>query len=60
MQKSILKPAADLTVIDPTTGRALPAEGAEVVVNKYWTRRILDGDVVVVQTPKKQSSKKES
>lgn len=29
-------------------GRLLPAEGAEVEHDLYWTRRIADGDVVVL------------
>lgn len=41
-----LKPAQGLTVIDPETGKPLPAEGDLVAISKYWRRRLNDGDVV--------------
>lgn len=37
-----------LLVIDPLTGRGLPAAGAEVPVTPYWRRRLACGDVLPV------------
>jgi hypothetical protein len=34
-------------VRDPHTKRALPPEGAPVVLTPYWVRRIAAGDVVI-------------
>jgi len=43
-----LKPASpNLVVRDPITLQPLPAEGASKVLDTYWCRRLLDGDVVV-------------
>ncbi len=42
-----VKPADPTAVIrDPHTRLPLPAEGAEVPENVFWTRRVLAGDVV--------------
>lgn len=54
MQKALfLKPNPDrqvegtpLRVFDPERKGWLPAEGAAVPNNTYWTRRIIDGDCV--------------
>ena len=43
--KAFLIPKRGLTVRDPLTLQALPAEGAEVNLTPYWTRRVADGDV---------------
>ena len=40
-----IKPVARKTVIDPITNQALPETGKEVAANKYWHRRLRDGDV---------------
>ena len=40
-------PAADKTVRDPQTGRALPADGALKEKSAYWLCRVRDGDVRV-------------
>lgn len=59
-------PAAGRHIIDPETNRPIPPEGALVLDNKYYRRRIAEGDVVetvmsdAVNTAKaKNSSKKE-
>jgi len=49
--KIFVRPAAGVNVIDPATGRALPAAGAEVNESKYWSRRIRDGEAVAVAAP---------
>jgi len=47
-------------VIDPATGKPLPAEGAAVRPSSYWYRRLRDGDVAEGQAkkpaPKKTAS----
>jgi len=54
-----VKPASpDLKVLDPATGRHLPAEGDEVPSTEYWRRRLKDRDVVPV-TPARASKAKE-
>jgi hypothetical protein len=51
-------------VFDPQTLRELPEEGADVQLNAYWQRRLLDGDIKVVPFPKSApenpASRKES
>jgi hypothetical protein len=43
-----VKPAEGRAVRDPETMQLLPDEGAVVRDNDpFWTRRVLDGDVVV-------------
>lgn len=39
----------DAIIRDPHTKRVLPAEGAEVPENNFWTRRISAGEVVLVE-----------
>lgn len=48
MNKRIyIKPSRPgLVVVDPATNIPLPDEGARVVPNQYWNRRLADGDVV--------------
>ena len=47
-----LKPArVDLVVRDPTTRLPLPAEGEAKPLDTYWSRRLVDGDVVIVEQP---------
>lgn len=40
-----LVPRPGLSVFDPRTRKPLPADGAEVELGVYWTRRLADGDV---------------
>ena len=51
-----IKPtSADVKVPDPaqagTPGYWIPAEGREVEPSLYWTRRLIDGDVVEAKPP---------
>lgn len=46
-EKICVVPKPGLTVINPATKAALPAGGAEVERNVYWTRRLNDGDVTL-------------
>lgn len=42
-----VKPVDPTRIIrDPHTRQALPAEGADVPENTFWTRRLLAGEVV--------------
>lgn len=43
-----IRPAEGLLVIDPASQRALPKDGAEVELSRYWRRRLKDGDVLSV------------
>ena len=45
MQKITVKPLGDLIVMDPATKQPLPPNGAAVMKDNYWRRRIADGDV---------------
>jgi len=55
-----IKPARDnLIVRDPINGEPLPVAGAAKPRNRYWIRRLNDGDVVEV-TAKPKSKQKES
>ena len=47
MNKIFIRPAIDLKIRDPLSGSHIPEAGLEVEESSYWTRRILDGDVVV-------------
>lgn len=53
-----VKPVSGRIVPDPVAGDVLPASGRKVVVDGYWTRRIQDGDVLVVDSPDAAPSKK--
>ncbi len=51
-----------LPIINPETGKPLPAEGMAVSPTPFWRRRLLDGDVVqvlVARQPKNTSKKGE-
>lgn len=44
-----VKPANPTAVIrDPHTKRVLPAEGGDVPDNSFWRRRLIAGEVVLV------------
>lgn len=47
----LLPARPDVTVRDPITREALPAEGASKPLNTYWSRRLVDGDVMVAPAP---------
>lgn len=47
-----VKPVDPTAIIrDPHTRIPLPAEGGEVSENSFWTRRLLAGEVVLVDEP---------
>jgi len=52
-----VQPAPGLVVRDPATRAPLPPEGAELTDSTYWQRRLIDGDVILVQTPPEQAPK---
>lgn len=56
---AMLKPAtASLVVRDPVTRLPLAAGGEAKPLDTYWSRRLVDGDVVIVdQSPIKAASK---
>lgn len=43
-----VQPAPGLVIRDPDLKDLLPVEGREVPDNDYWHRRVLDGDVHLV------------
>ncbi len=43
-----VRPAPGKKVRDPRTKLHIPEAGIEVPEDTYWTRRLLDGDVIVV------------
>jgi len=52
-----LKPAPGMIVRDPISAKLLSVEGEDKELNNYWNRRILAGDVVVVEETIAQSQK---
>jgi hypothetical protein len=46
-----VKPAEGIRVRDPVSRFHIPATGVEVPENQFWTRRLLDGDVVRADPP---------
>jgi hypothetical protein len=46
MERVKVKAAPGLTVIDPSSGFPLPAEGKEVNLDTFWFRRLEQGDCV--------------
>lgn len=44
-----VKPAPGLKVRDPTTFRFVAEEGETKPLDQYWSRRLRDGDVVLVK-----------
>jgi len=51
-QTFTIKPAKGVQVRDPATGEHLDPSGATVPRNRYWLRRLKDGDVVEARAPK--------
>lgn len=47
--KTLLKPKEGLIILNPLTKLNLKVEGDLVDMNTYWRRRILDGDVEIVE-----------
>jgi hypothetical protein len=52
MERVWVRPKEGLRVIDPENRRPIPAEGADVPRNTYWTRRLRDGDVTESAPPR--------
>lgn len=52
MNELYLIPRDGVTVRDPVSGLALPAEGAPKPQSGYWLRRLRDGDVSEGKPPK--------
>ena len=57
LKRISVKPKSGVKVIDLETNLPIPEEGADVLDNKYVRRRILDGDLIEIETPAKKSSK---
>jgi len=58
MRKIIkVKPRKDLKVPYPESRRFLPAQGADVPRNRYWIKRLKDGDVEEVESAPKEEKK---
>lgn len=51
-ERKLAVPAAGLRVMNPETGRPLPAEGEAVTVSVFWARRARDRDVVLSAVPR--------
>lgn len=47
MEYVVVYPKAGMIVRDPNSKKIVPAEGMKVKLDKYWARRISDGDVVL-------------
>lgn len=47
----LVRPVEGAHVRCPETRQPLPREGKRVVLSSYWQRRILAGDVIVVEEP---------
>ncbi len=52
-----IKPVENRIVPDPYMNDALPAEGRKVELDQYWNRRLLDGDITIVEEPAPKSGK---
>lgn len=54
-ERVLLKPAGKNLVRNPDAGmRHLDPNGEPVELNKYWRRRLVEGDVVKVEAPAKE------
>jgi hypothetical protein len=47
----LLPASPDVTVRDPITREPLPVGGAPKPLDTYWSRRLVDGDVMVAPAP---------
>lgn len=57
LRRIAVKPEKGRTVIDLETNQPIPAEGAEVLDNKYIQRRVLDGDLIQLDSLPKSGKK---
>ena len=55
-----LENGTSLRVLDPASGRPIPAEADTIVVQiPYWTRRLADGDVTLAKDAPRSRGKRE-
>ena len=52
-----VKPEEGRTIIDPYSGRRLPADGAIVPWNTFWKKRVAEGHCFIVEPKKKAAPK---
>lgn len=50
-EMALVRPVEGAHVRCPETKQPLPQTGKRVVLSSYWQRRILAGDVIVVEEP---------
>tara|TARA_Y100000356_G_scaffold35174_1_gene26739 strand:- start:264 stop:503 length:240 start_codon:yes stop_codon:yes gene_type:complete len=61
MNKITVKPAKiGVEVIHPQRGRLISRSGEKVILDKYFSRRIKDGDLVIVEDAPKQPKRKKA
>ncbi|MCF0222861.1 MAG: hypothetical protein HUK20_01190 [Fibrobacter sp.] len=56
--KFFLKPVEGIEVYLPSRGRNVKHDGEEIFVDAYIARRISDGELVSVESPKENNNKK--
>lgn len=56
--KFFVKPAPGMRVKDPATLRVLALEGEEKPQTTYWLRRVVDGDVIILDQKSELSEQK--
>lgn len=44
-----IRPAEGRTIRDPASGNPIPRDGVSVQENSFWSRRIKDGDVLLIE-----------
>jgi hypothetical protein len=59
LNKIFIKPAPGFKIRDPESKMHIPEQGEYVVRTPFWTRRILDKDVSIVE-PKKEAKEIEA
>jgi hypothetical protein len=60
VERIYIKPAPGVKVRDPEHAQMahLPDEGKWVNANTYWTRRLMDGDVIEAKPPRAAAESK--
>lgn len=57
MKKINIKAASEkIKVIDPDTGREINKDGEQVVLSKYWRRRLSCGDIIEIKEEIKKAT----
>ena len=54
MKKIFIKPKKGLLVRDPLSMQPLDPGGEEKLLNRYWLRRLVAGDVKKARKPRKE------